>query len=182
MKDSGMSDGWYSGLMMAANVAAIAINIVGVKQCFKEGTLVACLSEEGVETYKPIEDVKVGDMVLAYDEETREQAWKPVVQLFRGETKEWYHVFVDGEEIICTADHPFYVFGKGFVSAKALTTKDKLVLANGQQVKIDKIKVEKLTTPETRYNFEVADFHTYYVSEKAVLVHNFCEKNMPITG
>ena len=81
MKDSGMSDGWYSGLMMAANVAAIAINIVGVKQCFKEGTLVACLSEEGIETHKPIEDVKVGDMVLAYDEETGEKAYKSSLTL-----------------------------------------------------------------------------------------------------
>ena len=33
-----------------------------------------------------------------------------------------------------------------------------------------------LAEAETTYNFEVADFHTYYVSEKAVLVHNFCEK------
>ena len=81
MKDFGMSDGWYSGLMMAANVATIAINIVGVKQCFKEGTLVVCLSEEGIETHKPIEDVKVGDMVLAYDEETGEKAYKSSLTL-----------------------------------------------------------------------------------------------------
>lgn len=35
--------------MVAVNVAAIAINIVGVKQCFKEGTLVVCLNENGEE-------------------------------------------------------------------------------------------------------------------------------------
>ena len=40
-------------MMVAVNVAAIAINIVGVKQCFKEGTLVACLNENGEEVRKP---------------------------------------------------------------------------------------------------------------------------------
>ena len=30
----------------------------------------------------------------------------------------------------------------------------------------------KLAAPETTYNFEVADFHTYYVGSNGVLVHN----------
>ena len=47
-------------------------------------------------------------------------------------------------------------------------------LANGKQVAIDKIEIENLAEFETTYNFEVADFHTYYVSESNVLVHNDC--------
>ena len=101
---------------------------------------------------------------------------KTVVRLFRNQTKEWYHVFVDGEEIVCTAEHPFYVAGKGFVPAKALTTKDRLVLSDGLKVDIDKIEIEKLDAPETTYNFEVADFHTYYVTESNILVHNTCKR------
>ncbi len=31
-----------------------------------------------------------------------------------------------------------------------------------------------LENPETTYNFEVADFHTYYVGSTEVLVHNKC--------
>ena len=58
LKDTvGMSDEVYAGVMLAANMAAIAINIVGVKQCFKEGTLVACLNENGEEVRKPIESI-----------------------------------------------------------------------------------------------------------------------------
>ena len=79
--------------------------------------------------------------------------------MFRGETKEWYHVFVDGEEIVCTAEHPFYVVGKGFVPAKCLKSSDKLLLSSGKRVIIEKIEVEKLAQPDTTYNFEVADFH-----------------------
>ena len=44
--------------------------------------------------------------------------------------------------------------------------------SNGICAIIEKIEVEQLATPETTYNFEVEDFHTYYVSESNVLVHN----------
>ena len=78
---------------------------------------------------------------------------------------------------MCTAEHPFYVVGKGFVPAKCLKSSDKLLLSSGKRVIIEKIEVEKLETAETTYNFEVADFHTYYVSEKSILVHNMCQEN-----
>lgn len=176
LKDTvGMSDEVYAGVMLAANMAAIAINIVGVKQCFKEGTLVACLNENGEEVRKPIESIAVGTLVLAYDEETGEKEYKPVVQLFKNETLKWYHIFVNGEEIICTGGHPFYVpdFNK-FVSAKDLKVGARLLLSDGKAVIINSIEIETLESPETTYNFEVEDFHTYYVSESNVLVHNLC--------
>ena len=47
--------------------------------------------------------------MLAYDEETGEQAYKPVTRLFRNTTEAWYHVRVNDEEIICTGGHPFYI-------------------------------------------------------------------------
>lgn len=37
---------------------------------------------------------------------------------------------------------------------------------------IEAIEVEKLAVPQTTYNFEVADFHTYFVGENPVCVHN----------
>ena len=139
-------------------------------KCFIAGTKVK--TEDG---YKNIEEVEVGDKVLAYDEETGKQAYKEVVRLFRGKTDEWYHVFAEGEEIVCTGGHRFYVEGKGFVEAKDLTEEDKLTLSDGSQVKIEKIEKEELAKAETKYNFEVKDFHTYYVTENDVLVHNDCK-------
>jgi len=193
LKDTiGMSDEVYNGVMIAANIAAIAINIVGVKQCFKEGTLVACLDENGEEIQKPIESIAVGTLVLAYDEITGEKAYKPVLRLSRNATKEWYHVHVNGEEIVCTGGHPFYVLNadenrdivcyegvkscsKGkWIAAKDLQIFDKLLLSDGTYAIIEAVEVESLETAETTYNFEVEDFHTYYVSESNVLVHNLC--------
>ena len=155
-----------------AAVTAAVSSAIAFRQCFKEGTLVA--TEDGL---KPIEEVKVGDKVLAYDEETGEQAYKKVVRLFRNTTEEWYHITANGEEFVCTGGHPFFVKDKGFVSAKDLSVGDILHLSDGALVAISAIAIEKLEQSETTYNFEVADFHTYYVGESEVLVHNMCAKD-----
>ena len=97
------------------------------------------------------------------------------MRLFKNETKEWYHVHVNGEEIVCTGGHPFYIVGIGFMPAKMIKPFDKVLLSNGNCVKIDKIEIERLSSPETTYNFEVEDFHTYYVTDGKVLVHNRCK-------
>ncbi len=62
------------------------------------------------------------------------------------------------------------------MTANKLKTHDKLLLSDGKPVTIDSIEVEELVTPETTYNFEVEDFHTYYVTDSKVLVHNTCAK------
>lgn len=121
-----------------------------------------------------MEGIEVGDKVLAYDETTGEQAYKEVVRLFRNETDEWYHITANGEELICTGGHPFFVKDKGLVSAKDLSIGDILHLSDGALVAISAIAIEKLEKPEATYNFEVADFHTYFVGESEVLVHNDC--------
>ena len=50
------------------------------------------------------------------------------------------------------------------------------MLSDGSYGIIKSIKVEKFPEPETTYNFEVEDFHTYFVGESEVLVHNACLK------
>lgn len=50
------------------------------------------------------------------------------------------------------------------------------MLSDGSYGIIKSIKVEKLSKPETTYNFEVEDFHTYFVGTNEVLVHNACTK------
>ena len=37
--------------------------------------------------------------------------------------------------------------------------------------------LKQLEMPETTYSLEVADFHTYYVSDACVLVHNACSSD-----
>ena len=50
---------------------------------------------------------------------------------------------------------------------------DQLVLQNGRIVIVESVQYELLERPATVYNFEVEDFHTYYVGS-SILVHNTC--------
>ena len=159
---------------ISSGVMAGGTQFIGQKlgwiQCFIAGTLVA--TETG---YVTIENIRVGDLVWAHDPETGETALKPVVQTFRNETTEWIHVTVNGETLTCTPEHPFYVPKKGWTSAIDLRAGDILVMLNGEYVVVEQVQHELLESPETTYNFEVEDYHTYYVGEKSVLVHNRCD-------
>lgn len=143
--------------------------------CFIAGTLV---SAEG--GYKPIEDVAAGEYVWAWDEETGEVALKQVVETYIRESDQLVHIFVNGEEIITTPTHPFYSPVKGWTDAVNLRAGDILVLVNGEYVIVEKVQHEILEAPVTVYNFQVEDFHTYYVAESGVLVHNSCMIDNPI--
>ena len=137
--------------------------------CFVAGTPV--LAAFG---YIAIEEIKVGDMVWAENPETREKELKKVVRTFVNETTELIYVQIDNEEIITTPEHPFYSPAKGWIAACKLRAGDILVLQNGKYVTVDRVQLEVLEVPITVYNFEVEDFHTYYVGKCAVLVHNTC--------
>ena len=138
----------------------------------------------------------MGTLVLAYDEETGEKAYKPVVKLFKNETKRWCTVTVevDGqkEQIVSTPGHKYYLpnntenreiglkqehesyitLSEKWVSACKMKAGDKVLLSDGKYGIIVSVKIEELETPETTYNFEVEDFHTYFVGENPVCVHN----------
>ena len=104
-----------------------------------------------------------------------------VVQTFEHETDEVVEVTVNDDTITTTPTHPFYVPQKGWTEAIELRAGDILVTCNGEYVVVEKVQHELLETPVTVYNFEVEDYHTYYVSADAnsdefVLVHNTCKE------
>lgn len=135
--------------------------------CFVAGTRI--LTENG---HIPIEDIKAGDYVYAENPETGEKGLKRVEQTFTNEINELINVTVNSEEIHTTPGHPFYVVSKGWIGAEALEIGDQLVIYEGKHVVVEKVKHESLNKPVTVYNFEVEDFHTYYVGENSILVHN----------
>ena len=120
-----------------------------------------------------IEEISVGDEVLAYDYETGETELKEVLNVWVKETDEILHVSTsDGETIDTTTNHPFYVEEKGWVAAGDLEVGDTLITVDGDEVEVTDLELEKLAEPITVFNLEVEDFHTYFVGEYGVLVHN----------
>ena len=122
-----------------------------------------------------IETLEVGDYVWAWDEETGDVRLKLVVETYVNETDELTHVWVNGEEITTTPGHPFYSPIKGWTDAAKLRAGDILVLVNGEYVVVEKVQHELLESPVKVYNFQVENYHTYYVSDNGVLVHNTCK-------
>ncbi|GKU78138.1 hypothetical protein L3i20_v225350 [Paenibacillus sp. L3-i20] len=145
--------------------------------CFTAGTKV--LTDDGE---KPIEDIKVGDMVLSKNEETGEQAYKEVLNLFRNKRDVIYKLSVDDQLIETTFNHPFWVEGKGWVLAEDLAEGDILQKSNREHLTIDNIELVQLQEKVTVYNFEVEGFHTYYVTDLGIWVHNTNTKDCDIEG
>ena len=141
----------------------------GTSYCFVAGTLVT--TEDGQE---PIEEIEVGDKVLSENELTGEVAVKTVTETYVNETDELVHIGVNGETISATPTHPFYVDKLGWTLARSLRAGDVLVLSNGELVTVEWVQHEILESPIKVYNFEVEEFHTYFVGECGVLVHNKC--------
>ena len=66
----------------------------------------------------------------------------------------------------------FCASGKGWVPAGNLRTGEQVELYSEQCEEITAFKLESLTEPTLVYNFKVEDWHTYFVSEEKILVHN----------
>ena len=88
-------------------------------------------------------------------------------------------------EITFTGEHPFFVGNRAqpdFVPARELQPGDSLSFSSGGQGQVISLASERAPPGQTftTYNFEVADFHTYFAGEGGVWVHNFsahfCEK------
>lgn len=136
--------------------------------CLPEGTSIT--TAEGI---KPIEDIQIGDLVLAKDPYTGIQAYKPVEHLFSNESDEIFTIEIGNTLIETTGNHPFWVNGKGWIPAEDLKPGDKVEDEDGNLLAINAITLGY----ETRqvYNFTVSDFHTYYVSELSILTHNLSQ-------
>jgi prophage maintenance system killer protein len=76
----------------------------------------------------------------------------------------------DGRSIEATPGHPFWVEGKGFITAKHLARSDLLRGADGRSVRVTQVSTRN--GEFTVYNFEVAGTHTYYAG--GWWVHNQC--------
>ncbi|WP_062060918.1 polymorphic toxin-type HINT domain-containing protein [Aquimarina longa] len=137
---------------------------VCVFACFTSGTKVAI--KEG---HKNIEDIRIGDLVWAYNEETGESDLKPVVTIMEKEIDATIQLTLGNEVIETTAEHPFYT-QNGWKDAADLTTTDQVKTKNGNWQRIEATNF--LYSKKKVYNFEVADWHTYFVGAWEWLVHN----------
>jgi RHS repeat-associated protein len=123
---------------------------------------------------KPIEDVRLGDKVLATDPETGEQVAKRVEQVFVHDDDLTDLQLTDGTVLTTTENHPYWsIDAQRFKPANQLQPGERVLGANGKPVAVSGLR---LTTTHVgkAYNLEIKDIHTYHVGKDAILVHNMC--------
>ncbi|WP_245596393.1 DNRLRE domain-containing protein [Nocardioides alkalitolerans] len=152
------------------------------RNSFVPGTLV--LLADG--STKPIEDVDVGDLVLATDPATGETAAEEVTDLILGEglkalVRLGTDADADGETewVTATSNHPFWVKARGWTNAGDLEVGDLLISDDGQLIEVTRLS--ETVRMAAVHNLTVDRIHTYYVvpsspdgtaSDHPVLVHN----------
>ena len=132
--------------------------------CFTAGTVVK--TSEGDEN---IEEIKVGDLVWAFDDSTGAVALKKVLHLYNYDRDTVYKIYSSNDVVETTSEHPFFVRGQ-YLAAKHLTKGDSLLLQSGKHLVVDSIII--VAGNYLVYNFTVDDYHTYFVGENGILVHN----------
>ena len=135
--------------------------------CFIAGTTI--LTATGL---VEIEKLAAGDKVISTNLDTLETAEKTILETYVRQVDKLVHITINGEEIITTDNHPFYVQGRGFIEAGSLLVGDKLISVNGEDLTIEDYYIKLTEEPISVYNFQVEDFHTYFVGKNGVLVHN----------
>ena len=162
---AGVDSSWGSGGGAVRGARVCSVN------SFTAGTPVLLADHRS----EPIEQVQVGDTVVATDPGTGETAARPVTALIRhGGIHRMVDVGLgDGSRVTATDHHPFWdVTADRFVDAVDLHVGDKVRGSDGALLAVTATRSYDAVL--TAYNLAVDDIHTYYAGTTPVLVHNMC--------
>ncbi len=154
-----------------SNSVKSSIRAIGKCACFTAGTLI--LTDKGLVA---IEQISSGDNVWSENPITGECGYKTVVKTFKNQVDTIVTIGLNNEEIETTINHPIWVLEHGWTSASKLKKGDMVKRSDGTIAEIQSVEVSLLEVPVDVYNFEVADWHTYFVGASCILVHNMCAK------
>ena len=183
--EEALHDASHKGLDTFANtflitsvVASVGVASGAIKPsaCFVAGTRVIVGIDDGHFVYLPIESISLGDRLLSWNHETRENEIKTVSSIYKREVAQTLRLVVNGTAIETTKEHPFWnVDINNWCKAETLVSGSRVLLADGDYGVVEESILIEHSAPVTVYNFEVEDNHTYYVGISGILVHNQCD-------
>ncbi|MCZ7416925.1 polymorphic toxin-type HINT domain-containing protein [Streptomyces sp. WMMC897] len=144
------------------------------RHSFVEGTSVLLANGES----KPIEEIEIGDKVLAADPQTGETTSKTVTsEIFTKNDKRFVDLSIrtaDGVRVIeATGHHPFWSESeRQWIDAVELNPGMTLTMDTGEAVPL--VATRTYNADQDTYDLTVEGLHTYYVlaGQTPVLVHN----------
>ena len=145
-----------------------------------ENASIAVLCETAHRT-KNIEDVAIGDLVVAKDVRTGTLRESKVVRTYQNVVYSRRFILVRGSDntiqtLTTTDGHPFWVEGQGWTQARDLLVDSRLLQSDGSIARVRSTRREYTPHGVNMYNIEVDGGHCYFVSQDwahiQVLVHN----------
>jgi hypothetical protein len=115
-----------------------------------------------------IEELVIGDLVLAQSPHTGEVDFRPILAVTVGAPAPTQDLVLGKETIGATRGHRFWIPGQGWEMTKHLTPGKRLLTLKGS------VELGSMRDGETVscYNLVVEGFHTYFVGESRILVHD----------
>ena len=119
----------------------------------------------------PISEIAADDIVLAYNELTGEIGEYTVTHTISHTDEIIIHLYISGELIETTPEHPFYNDSGEWIDAEDLEVGEEILSLDGDYGIVEKVVViEDANQP--MYNLTVDEAHTFFIGDGDWLVHN----------
>ena len=163
-------------IMSAICSVGVVSGFIKPVACFSSDTLVTTFDTKTNQyNYTKIEDIKVGDYILSYDENTKLFENNTVLRVFSRNVDKTQRLVIGNEIITTTPDHPFFSLtsntwksSEDLIIGECIMTNFGSSIVNSNNIDEGNIKV---------YNLECAKAHTYCVGSNRLVVHNECSVN-----
>ncbi len=144
-------------------VQAVPVRFTLHHSCFVAGTPVSTLTG-----LRPIESLKLGDVVLSQDTETGVLGFQPVLGVHHNPPAETLRVRLKDETVVCTPVHRFWRPGRGWAMARDLKPGDSIRTVGGR-TEIVEIRPEIV---QPVFNLDVDRTHSFFVGTQKFLVRD----------
>ncbi len=136
---------------------------IGRFSCFAAGTPVH--TRNGL---RPIESLRIGDVVLSFDPATGKLGHQPILAVHHNPPSPTFHLQTGGETVVTSEYHRFWEPGLGWTMARDLEVGNVIRKLSGV------VPVDSLEKGQTQpvYNLDVAGGHTFFVGKIGLLVHD----------
>lgn len=160
-----------------ADYACFSFYANKIVTCFPAGTKIHASPHGNKSLKRGIEDIRIGQEVLSYNECTSEKSYKQVIDTQAHQMAGELSVvsFSNGKRLRMTGEHPVFVVGRGMTAAAKLAVGDR-VIEHPYRGHVTVAEVSTEPFVGTVYNLTVADNHTYFAG--GILVHNCGEGGM----
>jgi hypothetical protein len=131
--------------------------------CFAAGTPVSTLTG-----LRPIESLKMGDLVLSQDTVTGILSYQPILGVHHNRPAETLRIRLKDETLVSTPVHRFWRPGRGWAMARDLKPGD-FIRTVGGRAEIVEIQPDRV---QPVFNLDVARNNTFFVGAKRSLVRD----------